>query len=87
MGKILFDWDDENLDHILRHQISTEEAEVVVLNRRNDVNRSRSSGYPVTFGRTKTSKYRAVVWVQLGVNPTKIRVMTAYEVQKPEGRP
>ncbi len=87
MAKIIFDWDVENSDHVARHGISTTEAESVVTNPRNDVSRSRSSGMPITFGRTKTGKYLAVVWVQTGSNPTKIRVVTAYEVEKPEGRP
>ncbi len=63
MTKIFFDWDDENLAHILRHKVTSEEAEAVVLNRRNDINRSRSSGHPITFGRTKTGKFLAVVWI------------------------
>ena len=87
MPKLLFDWDDENIDHTALHQVSTSEAESVVQNPRNDVNRSRSSGLPITFGRTKTGKSIAVVWRQVGMNPIKVRIITAYEVAKPEERP
>jgi hypothetical protein len=49
----------------------------------NDVTRSGSSTYPITFGRTRTGKYIAVVWSATGTDPIKVRVITAFEVKRP----
>jgi uncharacterized DUF497 family protein len=91
MAKV-FEWDDVsdlngNVAHIAVHGVTTDEAEFVVLDCRNRVDRSDSSTYPMTFGRTKTGKYLAVVWFARGDDPEVVRVITAYEVQKPRKRP
>lgn len=69
-----------------RHGVTTEEAEQVVRNLNNDIVRSDSSTYPMTFGRTKTGKYLAVAWFAVGSDPEVVRVITAYPVPKPKRR-
>jgi len=89
MAQKVFKWDhpdDEkgNVFHIARHGVTTEEAEQVVRNPNTTIDRSDSSTYPITFGRTKTGKYLAVVWFAVGSNPEVVRVITAYPVPKPK---
>ena len=85
MPKIEFEWDDENVAHIARHGITPEEVEYVVRSPQSRSERSRSSTYPITFGRTKTGKFIAVVWSAIGTDPLRTRVITSYEPDKPEG--
>jgi uncharacterized DUF497 family protein len=87
MTKKTFDWDDAddtqgNVHHIGLHGVTIEEAEYVVRDNRNPIDRSNSTTYPITFGRTKTGKYIAVVFSSVGTNPEIIRVITAYEVPR-----
>ena len=91
MGRKIFEWDDPtdpdgNVVHIAAHDVTTDEAESVVRNGKNPVTRSGSSTYPITFGRTKTGKYLAVIWFARGDNPEIIRVLTAYPVNPPKRR-
>jgi uncharacterized DUF497 family protein len=91
MARKVFEWDDPgdasgNVRHIARHGVTTEEAEQVVRNPINDIDRSDSSTYPITFGRAKSSKYLAVVWFAVGSDPEIVRVITAYPVPKPKRR-
>ncbi len=88
---MVFEWDaagDDagNTSHIARHGVTPEEAEQVVGDRRNPVDRSDSSTYPITFGPTRTGKYLAVVWFAIGEDPEVVRVVTAYPVRRPQGR-
>jgi uncharacterized DUF497 family protein len=77
---------DGNVQHIARHGVTLEEAEQVVRNSNNAIDRSDASTYPITFGRTKTGKYLAVVWFAVGSDPEVVRVITAYLVPKPKRR-
>jgi uncharacterized DUF497 family protein len=81
---IAWDMDDDlegNLQHIAEHGITAEEVEEVLLDQRNSVGVSRSSGRPITFGETSTGKHLAVVWEQALDNPLIIRPITAYEIE------
>jgi uncharacterized DUF497 family protein len=75
-----------NVQHIARHGVTTAEAEQVVRNPDNDKDRSDSSSYPITFGRTKTGKFLAVVWFAVGSDPEVVRVITAYPLPKRKRR-
>ena len=91
MARKTFHWDeatdpDGNVQHIARHRVTVEEAESVVLDNRNNTERSRSSSYMMTFGSTRSGKYIAVVWSAVGAEPLVITVITAYEVERPEDR-
>jgi uncharacterized DUF497 family protein len=85
MAKKTFQWDDPadpkgNVQHIARHGVTTEEAEYVVRDNRNPIDRSNSSTYPIVRGRTKTGKYLAVVYFSIGTDPEVTRIITAYEI-------
>ena len=59
MARKVFEWDDPddeegNVFHIARHGVTTEEAEYVVLDNGNRIERSRSSSHRMTFGSTRT---------------------------------
>src|SRR4029077_12601147 len=69
IGEIMIDaivaWDAEddpggNVQHIIEHGITMEEVEEVLLNENNPVGESRSSGRPLTFGKTSTGRYITV---------------------------
>jgi hypothetical protein len=58
-----------------------EEVEEVLLNEHNPVGESRSSGRPITVGRTSTGKRIAVIWEQALDNPLVVRPISAYEIE------
>jgi hypothetical protein len=79
-------WDAEddplgNVQHVAQHGITMEEVEEVLLNEKNPVGESDSSGRPITFGDTSTGKRLAVIWEQALDNPLVIRPVTAYEIE------
>ena len=81
---IAWDMEDDpngNVQHIEEHGITMDEAEEVLLDEMNPVGRSRSSGRPITFGRTSTGRQIAVVWEDALDDPRVIRPITAYEVE------
>jgi hypothetical protein len=80
---VAWDMDDDpdgNVQHIALNGITVEEVEEVLLNENNPVGESRSSGRPITFGKTATGRRIAVVWEQALDNPLVIRPVTAYEI-------
>jgi hypothetical protein len=80
---VAWDMEDDpkgNVQHIAAKGITMEEVEEVLLNEKNPVGESRSSGRPITFGETSTGKRIAVVWEQALDNPLVIRPVTAFEV-------
>jgi uncharacterized DUF497 family protein len=86
MARKVFEWDDPsdpdgNVAHIAAHGVTTQDAERVVRDPNNRQQRSRSSGYPVTFGWTKDRRFLMVVWFGRGQNPEVVRVITAYEIE------
>jgi uncharacterized DUF497 family protein len=92
MARMVFEWDDAddeggNVLHLARHGITPAEAERVVRDPRNPSERSRSSTYPITFGRTKGGKFIALVWSAIGTNPVRVRVITGYQVDRGERKP
>ena len=79
-------WDAEedpkgNVQHIAEHGLTVEEVEEVLLNERNPVGESRSSGRPITSGETSSGKRIVVIWEEALDNPMIIRPVTAYEVE------
>lgn len=80
---IAWDMDDDpkgNVQHIADNGITMEEVEEVLLDERNPVGESRSSGRPITIGDTSSGKRIVVIWDQELDNPLVIRPVTAYEV-------
>jgi hypothetical protein len=81
---VLWDLEDDpdgNVRHIAENDLTVEEVEDVLLDPDNDVEVSRSSGRPITFGWTETGRHIAVIWETVIDDPKTIRVRTAYEVR------
>jgi hypothetical protein len=80
---VLWDLEDDpdgNVQHIAENDLSVEEVEDVLLDPENEVEVSRTSGRPITFGWTSTGRRIAVVWETVIDEPRTVRVRTAYEV-------
>lgn len=80
-----FDWDESNLAHIARHGISREEAEEAVTIDPLDVDVQEHGNEPrvLCFGRTQSGRLLTVVYAE---RAGKIRVVTAYDMTKPQQR-
>jgi uncharacterized DUF497 family protein len=80
-----FDWDAGNLANIARHGISTEEAEDAILIEPLEagVQQHEREERVLCFGRAKSGRLLAVLYTE---RRGKIRVVTAYEMTKPQQR-
>jgi hypothetical protein len=78
-----FDWDADNLRHIARHGIDPKEAEEAVLIEplEADVQPHESEERVLCFGRTKSGRLLTILYTE---RRGKIRVVTAYEMAKPQ---
>jgi hypothetical protein len=74
---------DGNVQHLLEHDVSVEEAEEVLLSPQSSRAVSRSSGLPTAFGWTSTGRHIAVVYELVDEDPLTLRPVTAYEVPPP----
>jgi hypothetical protein len=87
---VVWDLDDDdadgNVQHITEHGLTVDEVEDVLLNEDNAVVRSRSTGFPLTFGWTSSGQYIGVVWEVVNDDPRMIRVRTAYPTSPPKRR-
>lgn len=86
MIQIIWDLEDDpegNSQHILEHDVTTDEVEEVLHDRGNQTTVSASSGRPITFGWTSTGKYIAVVWELVEEDPRVVYPITAYPVPEP----
>ena len=75
-----FDWDDANLKHIARHEVSPEEAEQVLLNDPLGLDFHEVDGEErfVVVGMTARARCLVVVWTPRG---KAIRVVTAFDAE------
>lgn len=83
---IIWDMEDDpdgNVQHLLEHDVTIEEAEEVLLDRQSSRAPSRSSGLPTAFGWTSTGRHLAVVYELVDDDPLTFRPVTAYEVPPP----
>jgi hypothetical protein len=81
---VLWDLEDDPdgiVQHIAENDLTVEEVEDVLLNPDNDVQVSRTTGRPITFGWTSTGRHIAVIWETVIDEPRTVRVRTAYEVR------
>jgi uncharacterized DUF497 family protein len=80
-----FDWDADNVQHIARHSITPREAEEAVLIEplEADVQPHESEERVLCFGRTKAGRLLTVLYSE---RRGKTRVVTAYEMSKPQQR-
>ena len=87
MADIVIIWDleddpDGNYRHIVDgHDVTIAEVEEVMKKRANRTVISKTSGNPVTFGKTKSGKFIAVVWEHINDDPLTIYPITAYPVE------
>ena len=83
----MFDWDDNNAGHIARHNISTSEAEEVLLDRERMLvpGKRAESGESrhLAIGSTESGRVLAVVFTR---RASRIRVVTAREAGESERR-
>jgi hypothetical protein len=83
-ASVLWDLEDDpdgNVQHIAENDLTVEEVEDVLLNPENEVQVSRTTGRPITFGWTTTGRHIAVIWETVIDEPRTVRVRTAYEVR------
>ncbi len=60
---MIFSWDDSNRDHIARHDVSPEEAEIVVVEAENPFPKAIEDGKFVVWGTTETGRHLQVIYV------------------------
>jgi uncharacterized DUF497 family protein len=80
---IIWDLEDDpdgNVQHLLEHDVTVEEAEEVLLDPSSSRAPSRSSGLPTAFGWTSTGRHLAVVYELVDDDSLTLRPVTAYEV-------
>jgi uncharacterized DUF497 family protein len=80
--ELAFEWDDANLDHIARHQVSPEEAEQLIESDPLDIEAETVDGEERTtsIGCTNRGRFLVVVTTLRG---TRLRVVTAFPAPKP----
>jgi hypothetical protein len=86
---IIWDLEDDpdgNVRHLQEHDVTIEEAEEVLLDRRSGRAVSRSSGLPTAFGWTSTGRHLAVVYELVDDDPLTLRPVTAYDVPPPASK-
>ena len=77
-----FDWDDGNVEHVARHNVTPEEAEEVLTGK--FMARRARGGYYTTLGRTLVGRHLLVVFSwDLGGTA---RVITAMDMSKKQRR-
>ena len=78
-----FDWDADNEQHIARHGINPREAEEAILIEllEADVQPNESEERVLCFGRTNSGRLLTVLYTE---RRGRIRVVTAYEMTKPQ---
>jgi hypothetical protein len=74
---------DGNVQHLREHEVTTEEAEEVLLDPQSSRAVSRSSGLPTAFGWTSSGRYLAVVYELVDDDPLTFRPVTAYDAPPP----
>ena len=77
---------DGNVQHLLEHDVTIQEAEEVLLDPQSSRAVSRSSGLPTAFGWTSTGRHLAVVYELVDEDPMTFRPVTAYDVPPPRTR-
>jgi uncharacterized DUF497 family protein len=79
--KVEFEWDASNRGHIAEHQVTSQEAEEVILNGPIDLERQNRNGEEriLQIGETKAGRILLVVSAFSG---SKIRVITAWEAKE-----
>lgn len=83
--EIQFDWDEANMAHIARHDVTPEEAQEALANEPVDVNYEAVEGEErwTSLGHTNMLRVLKVVWTLRG---NAVRVVTVVEASRGEAR-
>lgn len=81
MEAFQFDWDDENIGHLARHQISPEGAEQVIRNRPVDLETELRNGEERVAQIRETDSARILIVVTTTCGK-KVRVITAWPAKE-----
>ena len=73
-----FVWDEENIEHLEEHGVSTEEFEAIVSDPEQE-DSSRSSGRPMAFGFTADGRLIACVFER--IDDATVYPVTAFEIE------
>ncbi len=78
---MVFDWDENNLEHIARHGVTAHEVEELMMNDPLDFGRVLRNGEDrtVQVGITDDGRFLTVITAERGY---KIRVVTAYDARR-----
>jgi uncharacterized DUF497 family protein len=85
----LIDWDEPddeggNTAHVAEHGLTPDEVDFALFDENTMFDVSESSGRPIAFGSTDTSRFIAIVFEVLNpADPLVIRPITAYDVPEP----
>ena len=82
-------WDEEddpqgNVQHVAEHDLTVEDVEIVLAAPASE-GHSHSTGYPAVWGHVPDGRFIIVVFE--AIDDAAIRVLTAYEVPEPRGKP
>src|SRR5262245_38937312 len=83
---IIWDLEDDpdgNVQHLREHDVTTNEAEEVLVDPQSSRAMSRTSGLPTAFGWTSTGRHLAVVYEIVDDDPFTLRPVTAYDTPPP----
>jgi uncharacterized DUF497 family protein len=81
MQSLEFDWDDENVSHLARHEISPGEAEEVIRNRPCDLEASLRNGEERVPQVGETNAGRVLIVIST-MRDGKVRVVTAWPAKE-----
>ena len=72
-------WDNRNIDHIAKHNVTADEAEQAVFASRTRIRKGKGANIYYLFGRTEAGRYLFIVLVAIG--KLSARVITAREYE------
>lgn len=86
---IIWDLPDDpkgNVRHVAEHDVTPEEVEEILQNRRSRHTISRTSGNRLAFGYTSTGRHLAVLYEKVLDDPRTVYPLTAYDAPEPRRR-
>ncbi|HTX75965.1 MAG TPA: BrnT family toxin [Terracidiphilus sp.] len=82
MNHLDFDWDDENIGHIAKHQVTPEEVEQVLINDPLDVHFDPDVNGEERWTYLGETNAGRILNAVITIRGDKIRVVTAYEAER-----
>ena len=75
-------WDEKNISHIARHNVTVDEVEQVVFTSKIRLRKGRGGDIYYIFGSTETGRYLFIVLLEIAKHPA--RVITARDMSRKE---